>query len=175
MGVPAFSSLSANYPKAPRPVFFKSIGWDSLANDPNYANTCAIRMSVCLRLCGVEIGRSSAGMSALKGPLKNKSIEVRQDKLSQRLVTLWGQPEKFNASEAEAKIAGRDGVVSFWDIAGYNVGGALGGHIDIVDGTAEDSVFAGVYRRSISYSCGSSCYFPDSKKVWFWPSTAATS
>lgn len=53
----SFTTLKSNYPTAPKPALFQSLGgqWPSLVNDKNYENTCAIRMSVALRKSGLPI------------------------------------------------------------------------------------------------------------------------
>ena len=97
-----------------------------MIGNPNYENTCAIRMSICLATSGQPV-RSSQGMKALAGRVRGHPIEVRQDTVSRSLEQLSGPPLKVSARDAEAKIYGRDGVVSFFGIAGDNVGGRVGG------------------------------------------------
>ena len=89
---PAFSVLWGNYPQSrlwSREKLFREIGWDSLIDETEYRNTCAIRLSVALQKSGVSIS-SSAGMTGLKGMMKGKAIEIRQDNLSKQLRQLWG-------------------------------------------------------------------------------------
>lgn len=112
---PSFQLLWKNYPRAgevSRAQLFSEIGWDSLADDPAYANTCAIRMSCALQKSGVSI-ESSAGMKGLKGAMKNKAIEVRQDKLSEQLKLLWGKPVVLPQTDVENSMGEKDGVISF--------------------------------------------------------------
>jgi hypothetical protein len=85
------------------------------ANDPRYANTCAIRMSLALVQCGVPI--SSGRMRVLAGECKGTMIEPGQRYLSNVLMRLWGAPEKFhNGPEAQKTIARRHGVISFFHL-----------------------------------------------------------
>lgn len=139
-----------------------------MIGNPNYENTCAIRMSICLAASGQPV-RSSQAMKALAGRVKGQPIEVRQDTLSRHLEQIWGAPLKMDARDAETKINGRDGVISFFGIAGYNVGGRNGGHIDLIDGTLKErSIFGYVWSRSVQYNYGSHGYMDRSASVWFW-------
>ncbi|MCB9958762.1 MAG: hypothetical protein H6843_09185 [Rhodospirillaceae bacterium] len=167
---PSFIRLWLNYPRKsryPLKALFESIGWDAYVDNENYQNTCAIRMSIALQLSGVDV-KSSAGMSALAGPIKGKKIEIRQDKLSDYLESIWGSPEIFTGTgtENEAKIGDRNGVISFFEIPGYVVGGGLGGHIDVIDGKGTTKTKAGTVVNLDSV-CAGSCYW-SAKSVWFW-------
>jgi hypothetical protein len=168
MARPGFRLLWADYPRGSPDGVLRGIGWGDLIGNPNYENTCAIRMSICLAAAGQPV-RSSQGMKALAGPVKGSPIEVRQDSISRYLEQQWGAPLKFNAKEAEGKINGRDGVVSFFGINGYNVGGRNGGHIDLIDGTvSERGLFGYIWSRSLQYSYGTHGYMDRSESVWFW-------
>jgi Type VI secretion system (T6SS), amidase effector protein 4 len=169
MTKPSFKTLWLNYPKGNQASVYKFIGWDEFIGKPGYENTCAIRMSICLGLSGVAIN-SSAGMRALKGPISGKPIEIRQDKLSEFLESRWGAPMKCPANEGYKKIAGRDGVISFWKIADYNVGGTLGGHIDLIDGsTVEETDIRGrVIGRMYTYNAARGDYMAHSETIHFW-------
>lgn len=168
MAKPSFRTLWANYPHGSPDDVLRGIGWDAMIGNPNYANTCAIRMSICLAASGQSVN-SSQGMKALAGRTKDRPVEVRQDTLSRYLEKAWGAPMKVSAKDAESKINGRDGVISFFGIAGYSVGGGLGGHIDLIDGSiVEHGLFGYVWSRSASYNYGSHGYMDRSATVWFW-------
>ena len=49
-----FESLELNYPKEPKNELYAALGgeWPSLVDNPNYQNTCAIRMSVAFHAAG---------------------------------------------------------------------------------------------------------------------------
>jgi len=70
------------------------------------------------------------------------------DQLSLRQI--FGPPQIFSPVVALSKLAGKQGVVFFWKIEGYN-----GGHIDLIE--TADSVQV----------CNSACYF-SSREIWFW-------
>lgn len=169
---PIFTTLWSNYPSArevSRETLFADIGWESLFSNPAYNNTCAIRLSCALQSCDVVVS-SSAGMKALKGPLKGKSIEIRQDRLAEQLKLMWGNPEILPAANTEAALGDRNGVISFVRIPGYEVGGGLGGHIDVVDGKSFGSVpFLFFWERDVDLPsiCGSGCYW-NAGEIWFW-------
>jgi hypothetical protein len=52
-----FESLELNYPTKPKKELYAALGgeWPSLVDDPNYQNTCAIRMSVAFHAAGYKI------------------------------------------------------------------------------------------------------------------------
>ncbi|WP_083438748.1 T6SS effector amidase Tae4 family protein [Caldimonas brevitalea] len=121
-----------------------------------YTNTCAIRVSLALIKCGVNV----RGRIAIKrGDHKGNRIEPGQAKLARLLAetAYLGTPEKFKKADAEAGIGTRKGVISFWSIPGYLNG--TGGHIDIIS-PALGNV----------QTCGSGCFWTSSD-VWFWPLT----
>lgn len=169
MAKPSFRTLWANYPRGTPADVLRSIGWDEFIDKPGYENTCAIRMSICLAASGSPV-KSSQGMAALSGDIKGKPIELRQDKLSEYLLSLWPRPLKMHAGSAEDTINGRDGIISFWKIGTYNVGGVLGGHIDLIDGSVvERKNWLGyVTSRKAQYDYGTHGYMALSESVWFW-------
>ncbi|MEG3089347.1 T6SS effector amidase Tae4 family protein [Sphingomonas sp. PB4P5] len=165
---PSFRLLWSHYPRGSPENVLRGIGWDGMIGNPSYENTCAIRMSICLAASGQPV-RSSQGMKALSGGVRGSPIEVRQDAISRHLEQRWGAPLKMSAKDAERQINGRDGVVSFFGIAGYNVGGRDGGHIDVIDGTvSERGLFGYIWSRSIQYNYGTHGYMDRSASVWFW-------
>lgn len=168
MAKPRFQLLWSHYPRGSPDRVLRGIGWDDMIGNPNYENTCAIRMSICLAAAGQPV-TSSQGMKALSGPVRGAPIEISQDRLSRQIKTRWGPPLEVAARDAEQQIAGRDGVVSFFGISGYDVGGRNGGHIDLIDGTVnERGLFGYIWSRSIEYSYGTHDYMDRAASVWFW-------
>ena len=153
---PSFLPLQRNYSPTgtvTKAELFREIGWDDLIKNPDYDNTCAIRMSLALMKVGVPIhGR----MAIKKGPFAGQRIEPGQLKLSNMLLqkSLFGAPEKFDQRSVKAGVAERSGVIAFFRIPGYL--GGRGGHIDIVSPGANDHL-----------ACGSACYF-NAAEFWFW-------
>ncbi|WP_245313604.1 type VI secretion system amidase effector protein Tae4 [Rhizobium sp. R635] len=156
----AFDTLYANYPSSAtyRPNYvsqedlFREIGWDALLNNPLYANTCAVRVSLALVRSGIKISPKSHNI--LKGPHANKGLEVSMRRLADLLATTLylGNYESYTSATAQSGIGARKGVVAFNGIPGYRGGG----HIDLVTGAADAA------------QCASSCYY-QSQSIWFWP------
>lgn len=136
------------------------IGYPENIGNPNFFNTCAIRLSLAL----LGAGYPNPGDWPIKaGKYKGRAIETRQRRLSTWLVRHVGKPEKFKSGpEAEQKIADRRGVISFFSIYGD---ANPQGHIAIV---SRDRW--GQYLRCGNEIDGTStgCYWT-SREVWFWP------
>lgn len=157
MAIP-FQTLQLNYSSSnpgsmryvSRENLFKEIGWDEFLDNNNYANTCAIRVSLAMIKSGLSVNNGSHRV--LDGQLKGKRIEVNMKMLA-NIIEQGGQFAKAERYRQDiyAQVKGRSGMIAFFNIPGY-VGG---GHIDLLDGTAP-------YMR-----CESDCYH--SEEVWFWP------
>lgn len=150
---PSFAFLDKGYPrreKYARDVLYDQLGWSDLKTHPSFQDTCAIRMSVALSAAGVAL---TGWLKVKSGPLKGKSIEPSQAKLSRWLKGRWGQPEVFRSKDdARLGIGNRTGVVSFWGIEDTPQG-----HIDLVKPDGHGF-----------HTCAMSCYF-QSREIWFWP------
>ena len=160
----SFEQLWLHYPHPhpeTRAVLYRALGWESLINDPDYENTCAIRMSVCLLRCGLTLPRGE--LTIWKGPLKNRKVMIRYDVLAKYLKLTWGDPEEIEPVEDEA-FRGKKGVVVF-----FGLPGGYRGHIDLIKDETKPITFLwmrlGEERRMV---CGSGCY-PGSVSAWFWP------
>ena len=155
---PPFSAVRANYPAASaidKQVLFQEIGFDPYLNNPNYSNTCAIRVSLALVKSGLHLigGRSSHFIQ--RGPYAGKRIEVLR-----RNPACLGQPDleyntpsghgAINLQDALTRIGNKSGIISFYTWNTYQ-----GGHIDILSPT------------SGGYTCGKNCYWY-TEKVIFW-------
>ena len=136
------------------------LGYPENVGNPNFLNTCAIRLSLAL----LGAGFPNPGDWAIKaGKYKGRKIEIRQRKLSHWLVGQLGQPEKYESGrEAETAIGARRGIVSFFNIYGDE---RAQGHIAIVS-----SDRWGFYIRCGHETDGTAtgCYWT-SREVWFWP------
>jgi len=161
MKVP-YANLRMHFPDTDsvgRDELYHWIGYSENINDPNFYNTCAIRMSLAL----LGAGYANPGEWPIKaGKYKGRAIETQQRRLSAWLTRHIAQPEKFNGGqEAERAIGDRRGIVSFFSI----YGDALPqGHIAIV---AKDRW--GRYLRCGNEIDGTAtgCYW-SSREVWFW-------
>lgn len=151
---PLFAVLKANHMGRTMLAsqVYEAIGHPAeMALKPEWANTCAVRLSVALVAAGMRIrpGR----LQILAGRFKGAMLEPGQRNLSEFLAREIGDPEKYKSgSQAQNAIAWRHGIISF-----FGLHGTRQGHIDLV--SVQD--WAGVM-------CSGSCYW-DSREVWFWP------
>ncbi|MGH8854055.1 MAG: T6SS effector amidase Tae4 family protein [Telluria sp.] len=159
----SFASLRMHFPdtdNVSRDELYQWIGYPENANNANFYNTCAIRMSLAL----LGAGFPSPGTWPIKaGKFRGRSIEIRQRKLSAWLVRHLGEPAKFKSGqEAERAIGDRRGIVSFFSIYGDS---NPQGHIAIV---SRDRW--GRYIRCGNEFDGTAtgCYW-SAREVWFWP------
>jgi len=141
----SFATMWQNYPTEDHDALFKALGWDSLIDNANYTNTCAIRMSVCLLRSGVSVGGND--LLIQKGPLKGKGVKTRFNELANYLAVHWGAPEKFPSVKAD-DVKGRQGVIAY-----FKLPGGYPGHIDLINAQGEP---------------GHATYF-GSQEGWFWP------
>lgn len=175
MGIPTWNQAISAYPRPPhnrgkydKATLLKEIGWDEFIDDDSYNNTCAIRMSMCLLGCGVNVS-GPARMRALKGKYKGKNIAIKQDALSEYLALNWGAPVKMpiitekEQIKAKQSLVGKAAFISYWKIDGYNVGGGVeGGHIDIIKLARVGDT------TTVNQYVGSDEYFKKAKSIWYW-------
>ncbi|HWJ93685.1 MAG TPA: T6SS effector amidase Tae4 family protein, partial [Telluria sp.] len=143
-----------------RDELFHFIGRPELIRDPNFYNTCAIRLSLALLGAGFP---NPGGWTVMGGKYKGRGLETKQRRLSHWLVSHLGKPEAYNSGlEAENKIGNRSGIVSFFSIYGDE---NPQGHITIVS----------IDRWGRYLRCGNEmdgtatgCYW-SSREVLFWP------
>jgi hypothetical protein len=146
------------YPIESHSALFASLGWSDVLNNPNYKNTCSVRMSLCLVRCGMRFPVTYA-KDSIRNPrhaLNGARLILTQDTLSDYLGKWWGAAERFKTDEV-SKLSGRQGVISFFGIPGYVLPSGLGGHIDLLDET-------GMCR-------GQRQGFWNSARYCFWPAT----
>ena len=142
-----------------REELYKWIGYPENITNPNFENTCAIRLSLAL----LGAGFPNPGTYPIKaGKYQGRMIETQVRRLSKFLSRQLGEPEKFKSGPAAEKGVGtRRGIVAFFHLYGAD---SVQNHIAIV-ATAE-----GQYTR-----CGlehqerpTGCYW-GATEVWFWP------
>lgn len=162
MKVP-YASVRMHFPdtdSVTRDELYQWIGHPESITDPNFYNTCAIRMSLAL----LGAGYPNPGSWPIQaGKYKGRSIETQQRRLSAWLVRHVGTPEKYRSGqEAEGAIGDRRGIVSFFSIY---CDAQPQGHIAIV---SRDRW--GRYLRCGNEIDGTStgCYW-SAREVWFWP------
>lgn len=131
---------------------YAEIGYDYdelVRQNPQYENTCAIRMSLALLNAGVSFaGRLPVKAGRFKGRLLEPGAVRLADELRRPL--LFGKPQVYlRGIDAISKIGRNRGVVFFHTIESYG-----GGHIDLYEPIQ---------------ICNSDCYFGLAREVWFWP------
>jgi hypothetical protein len=163
--LPDFGQMWNLYPTEEKSNLFESIGWSDVLNNPNYLNTCSVRMSICLIRCGIHLPAwASDNIHNPKHQYNKARIIPEHEKLSRYLEHLWGPPEKFINGEKE-NLPQKSGVISFFKIQGYYLNGqdsrSLGGHIDLV--TRDEKT------REINCRGHKEGYWDLSEFWWFWP------
>jgi len=134
---------------------YDSIGHHDKAINPNWRDSCGLRVS--LALVAVHVVISPGFLTIKAGKYKGRRIETRQKVLSAFLVKIWGAPEIFIGGDAARKgMRGRHGVVSFFKLYGPT---DTQGHIDLVG--------PDMYNDA---TCVDACYW-QSVEIWFWPLT----
>jgi hypothetical protein len=125
---PPFNSMWNKYPNGDSGTVKKMIG--GKVDNPDYVNTCAIRMSYTLNNTGQNV-KSGAGMLTVKGGDK-KNYGLRMAEMAAYLKKQWGRPTLHvkNPGGSSSAFAGRQGVIAFLGIPGYSGGG----HVDLWDG-----------------------------------------
>ena len=68
------------------------------------------------------------------GPFKGKLIEPGQAALTRVLSkdAYFGAPKKIKYADRYAELKNKQGIISFMQIPGYSIDGALSRHIDLV-------------------------------------------
>jgi hypothetical protein len=152
---PPYSLLRQNYP-APKDVppqqLWQSIGYPENAEDSDWKNTCAIRLSLALVAAGMVIRPGFLQIKA--GKFTNRKLEIKVVALSDFLMREWGEPEKYSGALAWEKIFSRKGVIRFVQLWGPF---DPQGHIDLI----------GPSERNRVAECAGACFF-HSVEVWFW-------
>lgn len=132
---------------------YGEIGYDAeklIAQNDQYRNTCAVRMSLALLKSKVRFGHPISRLEIKSGPYKGSFVATGAKTLADELrkPTVLGEP--LTGAKAEKAMETRKGIVLFHGIPGYG-----GGHIDLIEP---------------GKVCHSRCYFyPGLKEVWFWP------
>ncbi|MCL1824701.1 MAG: type VI secretion system amidase effector protein Tae4 [Betaproteobacteria bacterium] len=130
---------------------YKEIGYyfDKLyAQNPQFENTCAIRMSLALLNANVHF---NGRLLVKDGRFKGRFVEMGAIRLADELRRphLFGKPQVFlDGAKALNDIGTQHGVIFFHTIPNYG-----GGHIDLYEPTG---------------ICNSGCYF-NARETWFWP------
>ncbi|MDR3214110.1 MAG: type VI secretion system amidase effector protein Tae4 [Azoarcus sp.] len=159
---PVFSTLKKNHYSSDenspdykgKTDVYNEIGYDFgklVAQNGQYGNTCAVRMSLALLKSNVNFGHPISRLVIKSGPYKGRFVGTGAKTLADALAspTVLGKP--LTGEKAKDAIETKRGIVLFYDWPGYS----RGGHIDLIE------------PGSI---CHSSCFFKEGlKELWFWP------
>lgn len=131
--MPTFAALKNGYPKEDRATLFRALGgqWPSLiADERNYRNTCALRMSVALTRAGVAI--PAQYREAIQGdgtPLVLKVATMAKLVTALRGEPTWGMSKNPGTTIRAADLPGSSGILAYhvqWSDAS--------GHVDLWTG-----------------------------------------
>lgn len=103
----------------------------NIKNDPNFANTCAMRLSYALNQAGYTIPHIVD--KTISGDTDGDGVKewyfYRVSDITNFLITTFGQGESYNTDDLSG-IQGRTGIICYGDC---NFGDATG-HVDLWDG-----------------------------------------
>jgi hypothetical protein len=120
--------------------------------DPQWRNTCAIRMSLALLGAGIHLHHGF--LKVLAGKYRGQRIEIKQEVLASHLCTIWGEPEKFGAALLHERVGGRRGVIRFVGLWGpYDPQG----HIDLI-----------CHDQAHRLACEGGHVYWHAVECWFW-------
>ena len=152
---PPYSVLRAYYPdpyNVPAEELWQSVGHPEHVSNPQWVNTCAIRMSIALASVGVFVPNAYLVVAA--GKYKGRRVEIKQEVLANHLCTIWGEPEKFGAALLRERVGDRHGVIRFVGLWGpYDPQG----HIDLI-----------CRDRSHRLACEGGHVYWHAVECWFW-------
>lgn len=155
MNRPPYMVLRAHFPdpyNVPAQELWQWLGYPEAARNPEWENTCAIRMSLALASVGVFVPNAYLVVAA--GKYKGHRLEIKQEILANHLCTIWGEPEKFGAALLRERVGDRRGVIRFVGLWGpYDPQG----HIDLICHDA--------YHR---LACEGGHVYAQAVECWFW-------
>ena len=111
-----FDALYSNYPTASKPDLFASLGgdWPGLIDDPNYQNTCCIRLSLAILGAGGNI--STTYREAMAGDGRPLIIKVATmgDYLKDALGEIfWGMSKEPGTPIGAGTMPKESGIVVY--------------------------------------------------------------
>lgn len=111
-----FQTLKAAYPTQPKAELFDTLGgqWPTLVNDPAYANTCAIRLSVALAGAGATIAPAyREAMDGAGSPIVIKVRTMRDLVKSLFGGSYWGMSKTPGTPIGAGVIPNRSGILVY--------------------------------------------------------------
>lgn len=153
---PTYAALRTHYPdpfNVSAEELWQWVGYPEHSRNPQWENTCAVRMSMAL--AGVGIVLPNGFLTVKAGKFRGYPIEIKQVALADYLTSIWGQPDRFPTAIIRESIGERCGVVRFVNLWGpYDPQG----HIDLI---APD--------RWHRLQCEGGHVYWHAVEVWFWP------
>jgi len=117
--------------------------------NPDYKNTCAVRMSLALLKSGISFDTPSSRLQIKEGTYKGRIVGTGAKTLADALRNSPAFGKPLTGEKAIKAMKTKSGIVFFHRIPGYG-----GGHIDLIEPGGK---------------CHSGCYFdPAPKEIWFW-------
>lgn len=110
-----------------RDELYRWIGYPQKINDPNFYNTCAIRVSLALLGAGYP---NPGQWPVVAGKYKGRAIETQQRRLSAWLTRHVGQPEKFKGGQSAERAIGERRAASGAASSRSSASTATPGHKD---------------------------------------------
>ncbi|WP_439923093.1 T6SS effector amidase Tae4 family protein [Nitrobacter sp. JJSN] len=128
-----FNGLSSNYPTAPKPDLFISLGgdWPGLIDDPNYENTCCIRLSLAILAAGGDISRTYREAIAGDGRPLIVKVATMGNYLKGTLGQIYWGMSKNPGTMIDAETLPRQAGIVVYHVAWANATG----HFDLWTGS----------------------------------------
>lgn len=111
-----FQDLKSAYPTQPKVELFNMLGgeWPTLVNNPAYANTCAIRLSVALKGAGATIPATyREAMDGAGSPIVIKVRTMRDLVKSLFGGSYWGMSKTPGSPIGTDTIPNRTGILVY--------------------------------------------------------------
>ena len=111
-----FSQLKSSYPTKPKREFYNVLGgqWPSLIDNPNFQNTCAIRMSSAFLGAGISI--PAQYKEAIDGSGNTIVLKVKTFKdfiVSQYGESSWGMSKPIGSVLASTDLPQKPGIIAY--------------------------------------------------------------
>lgn len=131
--MPLFDDLKTHYPTQSKDQLFDDLGgqWPSLKNNPNYRNTCAIRLSVAFYKSGISV--PSKFQEAISGAGDSIIVKVRTMKEfieAKYGGPFWGMSKSPGTQIDPSVLPARKGIIVY-----HALWSDATGHFDLWDGS----------------------------------------
>ncbi|MCL2160592.1 MAG: type VI secretion system amidase effector protein Tae4 [Betaproteobacteria bacterium] len=135
---------------------YEEIGYDIeelKKQNPEYENTCAVRMSLALIKSGAYFGPPISRLQVKDGTHKGRYIGTGAKTLADELSKSNSFGKPLTGEKAIEATKTKKGVIFFHKLWDSNTG-----HIDLIEPSDRSQI------------CHSGCYFDaNPREIWFWP------